>query len=141
VLFAIVLRQWSIYLSDVCLLNWFGKWCILRSIFLHRQILKTYLGNGSMVLIKKTKERIRVGVCALIWAIWNCRNDVIFNNAGRDQFLQVMHTTTYWIHMWSLILPEDQREFMYIGCTRLMAFIRAIFNQDGWQHTNRIHDA
>jgi hypothetical protein len=39
-----------------------------------------------MVLIKK-KESIRVGVYALIWAMWNCRNDVIFNNAGRDQFL------------------------------------------------------
>jgi hypothetical protein len=94
-----------------------------------------------MVLIKKTKERIRVGVCALIWAMWNCHNDVIFNNAGRDQFLQVMHRATYWIHMWSLLLPEDQRQFMNIGCTRLMAVVRAIFNQGGWRLTNRIQDA
>jgi hypothetical protein len=90
-----------------------------------------------MVLIKK-KERIRVGVYALIWALRNCRNDVIFNNAGRDQFLQVMYRTTFWIHMWFFLLPEDQREFIDIGCTRLMAVIRAIFNQGGWRHTNRL---
>jgi hypothetical protein len=56
-----------------------------------------------MVLIKKMKQRIRVGVCGLIWAMWNCRNDVTFNNAGRDQFLQVMHRATYWIRMWSYL--------------------------------------
>ena len=26
-----------------------------------------------------TAARIRIGICALIWAIWNCRNDMIFN--------------------------------------------------------------
>jgi hypothetical protein len=28
---------------------------------------------------KQTKARIHVGVCALIWAIWNCRNYLVFN--------------------------------------------------------------
>jgi hypothetical protein len=53
---------------------------------------------------------------------------MFFNNGGRDQFLQVMHRATYWIHMWSFLLPEDQREFMDIECTRLMAVVRAMFN-------------
>jgi hypothetical protein len=35
---------------------------------------------------KKIKEQIRVGVYALIWAIWNCHDNVIFNNVGHDQF-------------------------------------------------------
>ena len=26
-----------------------------------------------------TAARIRIGICALLWAIWNCRNDMIFN--------------------------------------------------------------
>jgi hypothetical protein len=28
---------------------------------------------------KKDKGHIRVGVCALIWVVWNVRNDFIFN--------------------------------------------------------------
>jgi hypothetical protein len=47
----------------------------------------------------KTKSCIRIGVCALVWAIWNCRNDIIFNRATRVQFLQAINKTTYWINM------------------------------------------
>ena len=28
---------------------------------------------------KGTKARIRIGVVAILWAIWNCRNDIVFN--------------------------------------------------------------
>jgi hypothetical protein len=31
----------------------------------------------------KTKARIRVEVCALVWAIWNCRNEVVFNRSAK----------------------------------------------------------
>jgi hypothetical protein len=54
-----------------------------------------FFGRWLNGIDKKMKEKIRVGVCALIWAMWNCRNDVIFNNAGRDQFLQVMYRTPF----------------------------------------------
>jgi hypothetical protein len=36
-------------------------------------------GNWLNEVAKKDKIRIRVGVCALIWAVWNVRNDFIFN--------------------------------------------------------------
>ena len=29
----------------------------------------------------RTKGQIRVGVCALLWAIWHVRNDFIFNTS------------------------------------------------------------
>jgi hypothetical protein len=87
---------------------------------------------------KSAKARIRIGVCALVWAMWNCQNDIIFNNAKCSPFLQVINRTTHWISTWALLLPEDQREFMDTGCTRLMAVIQAIFSQGGWRHSNRI---
>jgi hypothetical protein len=49
--------------------------------------IKNLFGRWLNGIDKKIKERIRVGVCALIWAMWNSRNDVIFNKAGHDQFL------------------------------------------------------
>jgi hypothetical protein len=57
---------------------------------------------------KISKAQIRLGVCALLWVIWTCRNDVIFNDTNRVQFLQVIHKATYWINMWSYLQSEDQ---------------------------------
>ena len=89
---------------------------------------------------KDTKARIRIGVCAFLWAVWICRNDVVFNKLGGAHFLQVVHRATYWIHMWSYLLPSEQRALMDAGCTRLMAVVRAICCQHGWQHTRRLQD-
>ena len=35
-----------------------------------------------------TAARIQIGICALMWAIWNCRNDMIFNR---------QHTLTFYV--------------------------------------------
>jgi hypothetical protein len=47
---------------------------LIRYLRFHRKWL-----NG---IDKVVKERIRIGVCALLWAIWNCQNDIVFNSAG-----------------------------------------------------------
>ena len=52
-------------------------------------------GNWLNGVDKTTKDSIRVGVCAFLWAIWNCRNDVIFNNMEVGHFLQVVHRATH----------------------------------------------
>ena len=98
-------------------------------------------GNWLNGVPKKTKAHIRIGVCAILWAIWNCRNDVVFNKSVNTNFLQVLHRVAYWINMWSFLLPVDQRGSMDTGCTRLMAVVRAIYNQGGWQLSNRLKDA
>jgi hypothetical protein len=38
-------------------------------------------------IIKSEKVNIRVGICALIWAIWHVRNDFIFNRSKFPTFL------------------------------------------------------
>ena len=48
-------------------------------------------GNWLAGVDKKTKARIRIGVCAFIWTIWNCRNDIVFNKTVAVHFLQVVH--------------------------------------------------
>jgi hypothetical protein len=35
-------------------------------------------GNWLNGVAKKDKDHIRVGVCALLWAVWNVRNDFTF---------------------------------------------------------------
>lgn len=38
-------------------------------------------GNSLGGVHPKLKAHIRVVVCALVWAIWNCRNDLVFNGS------------------------------------------------------------
>ena len=88
---------------------------------------------------KITKARIRIGVAAILWAIWNCRNDIVFNKTSSFHYLQVIHKALYWIESWSFLLPVDQRGLMEAGCTRMITVVRAIFNRHGWLHTRRIY--
>jgi hypothetical protein len=89
---------------------------------------------------KKTKERICIGVCAFIWTISNYRNEVVFNRCVDPNFLQVMHRAASLIHLWSYLLPVEQRGPLDTGCNRLMAVVKAILNQGGWLHSRRIGD-
>jgi hypothetical protein len=60
-------------------------------------------GNWLNGIDKKTNEQIRVGVCALVWTIWNCRNEVVFNRSVNPNFLQIIHRAASLIHLWSYL--------------------------------------
>jgi hypothetical protein len=51
-----------------------------------------------------------VGICAFVWTIWNCQNEVVFNRCANPNFLQVIHRTASLIHLWSYLFPVEQRE-------------------------------
>jgi hypothetical protein len=98
-------------------------------------------GNWLNGLEKKSKAQNRTSICALMWAIWNYRNDLIFNKGPNAHFLQVIRMVTHWIHEWSYLLPEAQHAHMDSGCNRLETVARDIYNQGGWRLSRRINDA
>ena len=51
---------------------------------------------------KPYKPLILVGVAALCWSVWLCRNAVIFYNK-KSSFLQVIYLTTHWLRMWAIL--------------------------------------
>jgi hypothetical protein len=98
--------------------NLFGKWL-----------------NG---VPKIEKAHIRVGVCAVLWAIWKVRNDCIFNKKSFPSFLQVIPLATHLIHMWSYLQSVDVRLDMDIGCNRLVMVARDFYNRCGWSADRRL---
>jgi hypothetical protein len=46
---------------------------------------------------KTMKGLIWVGVAALCWAIWRCRNDLIFNKLKTNSIMQVIFRGAYWL--------------------------------------------
>jgi hypothetical protein len=75
--------------------------------------------SGVVGVNKKDKVQIRVGASALLWAIWNTRNDFVFNKSKSSAFLQVIHRATHWIHTWSYLQPEELQQDMDSGCSCL----------------------
>jgi hypothetical protein len=43
-------------------------------------------GNWLNGIDKKTRAKIRIGVLALVWSIWNCRNNIVFNRKDSTIF-------------------------------------------------------
>ena len=95
-------------------------------------------GNWLNGVDKKTKARIHIGVSAICWSIWNCRNNLVFNRQNTFHVLQVIHMTVHWIQLWAFLLPSDQRELMVAGCTRLMQVAQDFFSRRTWQHLSRL---
>ena len=95
-------------------------------------------GNWLGGVSKKDKVPIRVGVCALLWAMWNIRNDYIFNNAKHCSFLQVIPMATHWIRMWSYLQSTEKRPAMVSGCNRLDMVARDLYTQFSWRSDFRI---
>jgi hypothetical protein len=90
---------------------------------------------------KTYKSRIRVGVSALCWSIWRCRNNVVFNNSKSFNVLQVIHMIIHWMQQWALLLPQAQRDAMDFGCNQLRTVAQDILFRAGWQHISRLQDA
>jgi hypothetical protein len=98
-------------------------------------------GNWLNGVDKQSKVLIRIGVSALCWSIWRCRNDIIFNNKKNFNFLQVIFSMVHWIQLWALLSPPEQRDVMASGCTRLQMVAQDILCRAGWQHISRLEDA
>ena len=98
-------------------------------------------GNWLNGVKKADKHWIRIGVAAICWSFWSCRNDVVFNKQKGTKFLQVIRCAAYWIQLWAYLLPEDQRDNMVSGCKRLMMVARdCYFQATGWRHSRRIEN-
>ena len=95
-------------------------------------------GNWLKGIPKIVVKNIRVGVAAVLWTIWNVRNDLVFNKKKFTSFLQVIPLATHWIHMWSYLQPEDKRKVMVSGCNTLEMVAKDLYNQCGWRFHRRL---
>ena len=77
--------------------------------------INTLFGSWLDVIDSETARHIRVGVCALLWAVWNCRNDLVFNNTTNIHFLHVIFRATTLIRMWSLLTLTEAMEHLVTG--------------------------
>ena len=85
------------------------------------------------------KMLIRVGAYALIWSLWLCRNDLIFNGKNASS-LQVIFRCTHSLHTWSILQRPEYQPLFKAVCTRLEQVATEVFpNMGGSITSGSIH--
>jgi hypothetical protein len=93
-------------------------WCIVHMTFslVPPKNVTNLFGNWLKGIPKKEVMQIRVGVCAIVWTMWNVRNNFIFNNPKSLTFLQIIPMAIHWIRTWSYLQPVEGRQDMDSEC-------------------------
>jgi hypothetical protein len=74
---------------------------------------------------------------ALIWSLWLCRNDKVFNDKNCS-LLQVIYRCTGTLRVWLQLHRLADHDLFTEVCTRLEDTARHLFSLHGWQHNLRI---
>jgi hypothetical protein len=69
-----------------------------------RHLFGSWLSNQS----SKVRNLIWVGVAVFCWAIWRCRNDIIFHKIKVNSILQIIFGGTYWLRFWAQLQRSEQ---------------------------------
>ena len=97
------------------------------------------LGNWLQNFNAQEAFPILTGTAALCWAIWRCRNDIIFDNVKHSFFMHVIFKGTYWLRFWSMLQHKETTKdlFMKVG-TSLEIIALEIFASHRWKRNNRL---
>jgi hypothetical protein len=85
------------------------------------------LGNWLRGVQPKLKTQVFVGIAALCWAVWLCRNNVVFNGSNTNFLLQVIFRGTFWARQWSSLLKEEDGQRVKDGCMILEKRVSSFF--------------
>jgi hypothetical protein len=94
-------------------------------------------GNWLNGVDNRFRTLIRVGALAVIWSLWLCRNDKVFNNKMSSP-LQVIYRCTGTLRLWSSLQRVEHRGLFTEVYARLENTARDTFSLHGWQHNLRI---
>lgn len=81
---------------------------------------------------------ILIGASAVCWSIWRCRNDKVFNGKQLSNPMQVIFMSSYWLHFWSTMLPQEEQDTMRNGATLLESVAKGLLFHYGWRSSIRI---
>jgi hypothetical protein len=81
---------------------------------------------------------IWVGTAALCWAIWRCRNDVIFKKLKTNSIMQVIFRRAYWLRSWAQLQRDEQAKDTLTLLSKKLEVIALEISNRGWKHLYRL---
>jgi hypothetical protein len=93
-------------------------------------MFSTWLNNQPKSMI----GLIWVGTTVLCWAIWRCRNDVIFKKLKTNSIMQVIFRGAHWLRSWTQLQRDEQaKDTLTLPSKKLEVMALEISNR-GWKH-------
>jgi hypothetical protein len=99
-----------------------------------RHMFGSWLSNQST----NVRNLIWVGVAAVCWAIWRCRNDIIFHKIKLNLILQVIFRGTYWLCFWAQLQRSEQAKDAISLISRNLETTALEMVKGGWQNIYRL---
>ena len=94
-------------------------------------------GNWLHGIDNRDRVHIRVGAIALLWSLWLCRNNAVFD-AKMSSPMQVIFHCAHLLREWSTLQKPEHRDLYMEVCSRLEQVAKDVFTHHGWQHSLRI---
>jgi hypothetical protein len=89
----------------------------------------TWLSNQH----KDFKPLIWVGVAAICWAIWKCRNDIVLKNEDQLDFAGYLQGA-YWLRFWTQLQRKEQAKDTLIAMSRKLEVVALQIANGGWNN-------
>jgi hypothetical protein len=86
----------------------------------------------------KKRGQVLIVVAPFCWALWLCRNEMVFQRSKSKLILQVMFKGSFWIRSWSILSKEKERCILKEGCRWLETVALDFFNRSGWNTRKQI---
>jgi len=83
---------------------------------------------------KRIKNLIWVGVAAIYWTIWRCRNDVIFNQMKSNSIMQIIFRGAYWLRTWAPLQHDETAADALSTMSKKLEVIALELSNKGWKH-------
>jgi hypothetical protein len=115
-----------------------STWSIIQvaSILYPPRSVANIFGNWLHGIDNRFRTLIRVGALAVIWPLWLCRNDKVFNNKLSSP-LQVIYRFIGILRLWSSLQQVEHRDLFTEVCAWLETTASDSFSYHGWQHNLR----
>jgi RsiW-degrading membrane proteinase PrsW (M82 family) len=97
-------------------------------------MFSTWLNNQPKSMI----GFIWVSTAALCWAIWHCRNDVIFKKLKTNSIMQVIFKGAYWLRSWAQLQRDKQAKDTLTPLSKKLEVIALELSNRGWKHLYRL---
>jgi hypothetical protein len=103
------------------------------------QSVSNLFGTWLWGLDKEQKLLALTGAAAICWAIWRCRNDIVFDRKIMNDPSQVIYSATHWLRTWNILQKPGVRDTVLASCRRLEQVLQECFSQaHGWRSSLRI---
>jgi RsiW-degrading membrane proteinase PrsW (M82 family) len=91
-------------------------------------------GNWLSNQNKRIRNLIWVGVAAMFWAIWRCRNDVVFDQKKYNTILHVIFRGAYWLRSWAQLQRDETAKDALSTINKKLEVVALEISNKGWKH-------